>query len=139
MAEPSHQDILHKLKGVNIKDYHKLGLYLNIEDNRLQRIKHENQLNPDQQLSDIIAYWKRNGKDCSWGALATALEKVEGYANLVCTLRGLEASKSDNTPTCTTKNDEPKVTHTTMDNKPKDTPTNNETKDTVSTEEGKVK
>ena len=34
-------------------------------------------------MAEVIKYWLRNSSDCSWGALATAVEKMGGHGNLV--------------------------------------------------------
>ena len=132
MAEPEHKDILLKLKEVNIDDYYDLGIHLNIGTAQLKKIKHVNQQDTKQQLSDIIDYWQKNNEDHSWGALATALEYVGGYKILVRQLRdldGLSKPKDKNTT-------EPTDILTTPDNQARDTPTNNETTDTLSPGEG---
>lgn len=133
LAEPKHKDILLELKEVEIKDYHQLGICLDIDTVVLGRIEHDSQHNTKQQLANIISYWQRNNEDHSWGALATALENVGGYKMLVRKLRnldGLSKTKGKNTT-------EPTDTQTTTDNQTRDTPTNNETTDTLSPREGK--
>ena len=93
---------------MDIGDYHELGLHLGIEYNKLKQIEHKNQNNPNQQLSGIIAHWKKN-EDCSWEALATALDKFGTYKKLVGTLRQLgSASKSEDKPQIPMK-DSPRV------------------------------
>ena len=45
-------------------------------------------------MVEVIAYWLRNN-NCSWGALASVVEKMGGHGNLVKRLRDkhLEALK----------------------------------------------
>jgi hypothetical protein len=36
-----------------------------------------------RQMAEVIEYWQRNNSDCSWEALARAVEKMGGHGNLV--------------------------------------------------------
>ena len=47
-------------------------------------------------MTEVIKYWLRNSADCSWEALASAVEKMGGHGNLAKKLRDrcLEALKT---------------------------------------------
>ena len=38
-------------------------------------------------MVEVIKYWHNNADDCSWEALANAVEKMDKYGNLVKRLR----------------------------------------------------
>ena len=38
-------------------------------------------------MAEVINYWLRNSTECSWEALASAVEKMGGHGNLVKRLR----------------------------------------------------
>ncbi len=73
-------DIEEALKEI-IEPY-RLGMYLGIKEENLKIIE-ANYPKRERQKNEIISYWKRNFNDCSWKALAKAVEKMGGHANLV--------------------------------------------------------
>ena len=65
---------------------HRLGIYLGIETYELEKIE-KDYPHIDRQMTEVINYWLRNCLDCSWGALANAVEKLGGHGKLVEQLR----------------------------------------------------
>ena len=66
---------------------HKLGIHLGIETHKLEKIEENHPRDVDRQMTEVIKHWLRNNSDCSWGALASAVEKMGGHGNLVKRLR----------------------------------------------------
>jgi hypothetical protein len=62
---------------------HKLGMHLGIESYELEKIEENFPRDVDRQMAEVIEYWLRNSSDCSWEALARAVEKMGGHGNLV--------------------------------------------------------
>jgi uncharacterized protein YydD (DUF2326 family) len=62
---------------------HKLGVQLGIEPYELEKIEENFPRDVNQQMAEAIKYWQRNSTDCSWEALARAVEKMGGHGNLV--------------------------------------------------------
>ena len=83
---PSLSDIEKELQ--EITDYYKLGVHLGIEEEELKQIEADSCTNDRRKLG-VIGYWQRNFSDRSWEALANAVEKMRGHANLVKKLRML--------------------------------------------------
>ena len=82
---PQLQDIISTLK--EITEPHILGIHLGIERYKLEQIEKKFPRDVDRQMAEVVAFWLRNNTDCSWGALASAVEKMGGYGNLVKRLR----------------------------------------------------
>ena len=91
---PSLSDIEVELKAVT--DYYQLGLHLEVSREALKKIE-ENYPKVERRKSEVISYWKDNFEDCSWEALANAVEKMEGHANLVRRLRALGNQQGNDT------------------------------------------
>ena len=70
-----------------ITDPYILGVQLGIEPHGLKKIEKNHPQDVDRQMAEVIEYWLRNSSDCSWGALANAVEKMGGHGNLVNKLR----------------------------------------------------
>ena len=62
---------------------HKLGIHLGVETHKLEKIEENHPRDVDRQMTEVIKHWQRNNTDCSWGALASAVEKMGGHGNLV--------------------------------------------------------
>ena len=62
-------------------------MQLGIEPHELEKIERNHPRDVDRQMAEVIDYWLRNNSDCSWGALASAVEKMGGHQNLVKELR----------------------------------------------------
>lgn len=73
-----------------ITQSHLLGVQLGIDAHELEKIEKNYPRDVDRQKLEAIKYWQRNSEDCSWAALATAVEKMGGHGNLVKRLRDLE-------------------------------------------------
>ena len=85
-AAPTVSDIVEKLS--EITDPHRLGMHLGLKEEDLKKIETDYPAT-ERQKSEIIYHWKRNFKPYSWKALADAVEKMGGHANLVEKLRAL--------------------------------------------------
>ena len=46
----------------------------------------------DRQMTEVIKYWYNNNGDCSWEALAKAVEQMGSHRNLVKRLRELHSN-----------------------------------------------
>ena len=77
---PQLGDIVSALKEIT-KPY-LLGMYLGIETCELEKIEENYLRDVDRQKAEVINYWLHNSTDCSWEALASAVEKMGGYGNL---------------------------------------------------------
>ena len=70
-----------------ITDPHTLGIHLGIEEYRLEIFENDHPNKVERQKSDVLNHWKRNCGECSWGVLATAVEKMKKHRNLAQKLR----------------------------------------------------
>ena len=70
-----------------ITDPQELGIQLDVPDHELDKFENNYPQNVDRQLIEVIKYWQKNKNDCSWEALANAVERVGKYGNLVKELR----------------------------------------------------
>lgn len=139
-TEPSVKDIVTELKEVDTDTIYNLGIQLDIEASQLATINAKCQHKPATLKLEIIRYWKQNSKKCSWGVLATALEKVGGYKNLVDKLRKLDDSSKSEGSTATTDDDRTCTAtdvHTPKSNEPNDTSTSS-TDNTSPKKKGKL-
>ena len=82
---PQLGDIVSALK--EITNPYLLGINLGIEPYELEKIEKNYPRDVDTQIAKLIAFWLSNSSDCSWGALASAVEKMGGHGNLVKRLR----------------------------------------------------
>ena len=82
---PQLGDIVSALKEIT-KPY-LLGIHLGIKEHELKRIEENYLRDVDRQMAEVINYWLRNNTECSWEALASAVEKMGGHGNLVKRLR----------------------------------------------------
>ena len=85
LVGPPLGDIISSLE--EITKPHKLGIHLGIETHKLENIEENYPRDVDRQMTEVIKHWQRNNTDCSWGALASAVEKMGGHGNLVKRLR----------------------------------------------------
>ena len=69
-----------------------LGVQLGIDTSTLKTIVSNDRCDCKQQMIDVVDYWHRNSRSCSWRKLATAVEKIGGHHNLVEELNSLEES-----------------------------------------------
>ena len=72
-----------------ITDPHQLGIYLDIEAHVLKEIEKDHR-HVSEQRTAVIEYWQSNCSDCSWRALADAVDKMGDHSNLVKKLRELD-------------------------------------------------
>ena len=70
-----------------VTDPYQLGIQLRIDTSILKAIEKDHLGNTNRQKTDVIEYWLRNSPDASWAALASAVERMGGHANLVERLR----------------------------------------------------
>ena len=82
---PQLRDIVSALKEIT-KPY-LLGVHLGIEMYELKKIEENYPRDIDRQMAEVINHWLRNSSDCSWEALASAVEKMRDHGNLVKNLR----------------------------------------------------
>ena len=82
---PQLGEIISAIKEVT--DPYILGVQLGIEPHELKKIEKNYPRDIDRQMAEVIEYWLHNNSDCSWGALASAVEKMGGHGNLVKKLR----------------------------------------------------
>ena len=75
-------DILAFLQGFT--EPYQLGIQLKIDPSKLDEI--------EKNQTEVIKHWLRNSSNVSWTSLATAVERVGGYGNVVETLRENDAS-----------------------------------------------
>ena len=61
-------------------------MHLGIKSHELEKIE-KDYPRINRQMVEVIKYWLRNSSDCSWEALASAVEKMGGHGNLVKELR----------------------------------------------------
>ena len=80
-------NIISNLK--EVVEPHELGIHLGIKTEVLKKIEKDYQQQVNRQKSEVIEHWLTNGADCSWGALATAVEKMGEHGKLVEKLREL--------------------------------------------------
>ena len=78
-------DIVSSLE--EITKAHILGIHLGIETHKLEKIEENHPRDVDRQMTEVIKHWQRNNTDCSWEALANAVEKMGEHENLVKRLR----------------------------------------------------
>ena len=72
-----------------ITEPYTLGIYLGVPLHELDKIE-KNHKDVDRQMIEVIKYWQNNTPgpgDCSWKALANAVDKMDKYGNLVKQLR----------------------------------------------------
>jgi hypothetical protein len=62
-------------------------VHLGIKPYELEKIEKNHPRDVGRQMAEVIKYWLRNSSDCSWEALASAVEKMGGHGNLVEKLR----------------------------------------------------
>ena len=70
-----------------ITEPHQLGIYLSVPTHELEKFEKNHPKDVDRQMAEVIKYWHNNADDCSWEALANAVEKMGRYDNLVKRLR----------------------------------------------------
>lgn len=83
-----------------ITDPHQLGVFLGIESHVLKEIEKDHRQVTEQRTA-VIEFWQSNCSECSWRALADAVDKMGGHSNLVKKLReldDLQISKISNMP-----------------------------------------
>lgn len=70
-----------------IVEPHQLGIFLCVPPHELEKIEKDHLKDVNRQMAEVIKYWYYNTDDCSWEALANAVEKMDKYGNLVKELR----------------------------------------------------
>ena len=85
LVGPQFSDIISDLK--EITEPHELGIHLGVETYELETFEKNYPQDINRQKMEVLKIWKRNSLDCSWGALANAVEKMRKYRNLVKKLR----------------------------------------------------
>ena len=88
---PDHSEIVYALNPLAYK-YFELGTQLEIEHQQLKAIENQYKDNQSRCLIEVIALWQKITGECSWSALAKAVERVGGNDNLAKEL--WERSKS---------------------------------------------
>ena len=81
---PPLDEIVSAIK--EITDPHGLGIQLGIETYQLEIFEKNHPGDVERQKSEVIKHW-RNNFECSWDALACAVEKMGKHRNLVTQLR----------------------------------------------------
>ena len=82
---PKLSEIVYILKPLEDK-YHELGVQLDVGIDQLKQMEGLYQGN-SRRLSETIGLWQNKSTNCSWSALADAVDRVGGYDNLVRELR----------------------------------------------------
>ena len=95
---PQLRDIVLVLK--EITNPYLLGIHLGIKPYELEKIEKNYPQDVDTQMAKLIAYWLSDNTDCSWGALASAVEKMGGHGNLVEILRDRNKEALKTSTTC---------------------------------------
>ena len=75
-----------------------MGILLDIESHILKEFEKDHRQVSEQRTA-VIEYWHRNCTECSWRALADAVDKMGNHSNLVKKLQeldDLEKSKISN-------------------------------------------
>lgn len=72
-----------------VTDPYRLGIYLGIKEHELEIFEKNYPRDAKRQKIEVIKYWLRNYTDCTWEALANAVEKMGGHGNLVKRLRDM--------------------------------------------------
>ena len=85
LVGPQLGDIVSALE--EITDPYLLGIQLGIKAHELKKIEKNYPQDVDRQMAEVINYRLHNGTECSWEALASAVEKMGGHENLVKRLR----------------------------------------------------
>ena len=70
-----------------ITEPYQLGIHLSVPTDELDKFEKNHHKDVDRQMIEVIKYWHNNADDCSWEALANAVEKMDKYGNLVKRLR----------------------------------------------------
>ena len=78
-------DVLSALE--EITEPHNLGIYLGIKEHELEIFEKNYPRDIKRQKIEVMKYWLRNNRDCSWEVLANAVEKMGGHGNLMERLR----------------------------------------------------
>ena len=81
LCAPRLPEILLTLKAL-VDKYVVLGIQLGVGYDRIKEIEGEHEGN-SRRFVEMITYWQNNSANCSWSALADAIEKIGGYDNLV--------------------------------------------------------
>ena len=66
---------------------HQLGIFLCVPPHELDKFEKDHPNDVNRQMTEVIKYWDNNADDCSWEALANAVQKMGKYGNLVKSLR----------------------------------------------------
>ena len=82
-------DIVHILRSLEDK-YHELGVQLDVGIDQLKQIEGRYDGNT-RRFAEMIGSWQNKSENCTWSALAVAVDRVGGYDNLVKKLRARHA------------------------------------------------
>ena len=85
LSDRDLSDLISALK--EITKPHDLGIHLGIETHVLDMFEENYQNDVNRRKTEVLKHWLRNSTDCTWGALASAVEKMGGHGNLVKRLR----------------------------------------------------
>lgn len=70
---------------------HLLGIQLDVPAREWKMFEKNYPNDVERQMTEVITYWQNNTADCSWEALANAVEQMGNYGNLVERLRKLHS------------------------------------------------
>ena len=85
-------NILLQLKDV-IDVYH-LGVHLGVEADEIKRIENDYKGDLIRQKSEVITFWLKNFKDCSWDTLAEAVKNIGSHNQLATSISRLSGQGS---------------------------------------------
>ena len=91
---PQHYEIIHALEPITDK-YFVLGIQLKLKNEQLKIIENDHKGDQKRCLIETIFLWQQNNTtgECSWSALAEAVERVGGHDKLVQQLRKRDIAK----------------------------------------------
>ena len=83
--EPELKEIIPVIKVIT--EPHQLGIQLEVPTHKLNEFEINYPKDVNRQMTEVIEYWRNNAGDCSWEALANAVDKMGQYGKLVIQLR----------------------------------------------------
>ena len=82
---PKLSEVVHILKPLSDK-YFDLGIQLQLDHKKLKKIERE-YADQERRFNETIILWRDSPGECSWSALATAVERVGGHDKLAKALK----------------------------------------------------
>ena len=82
---PTVREVVNETKEVT--RWFSLGIQLEIKPEDLHQIGDKYSSDTEQCKTEVVTFWIRNTRKCTWGRLANAVENMGGHSNLVHTLR----------------------------------------------------